>query len=116
SDSSTADPTPTDSTTADPAPSDSSDSASAEAPGPTTPPVPAGDPTPATQAGGSGPSGSYLVRPGDTLWGIAAAHLGPGADDAQVAAAWPRWYEANAETIGTDPDLILPGTRLTAPD
>ena len=109
-------PSPSDSSTGDPTTTDGTEDASAEAPGPTTPSVPAGDPAPATQAGGSGPSGSYLVQPGDTLWGIAAAHLGPGADDAQVAAAWPRWYEANAETIGTDPDLILPGTSLTAPD
>lgn len=58
----------------------------------------------------------YIVQPGDTLWAIAAAHLGPDADDAEIAAAWPRWYAANAPVIGSDPDLILPGTPLSEPD
>ncbi len=56
------------------------------------------------------------VRPGDCLWSIAAAHLPAGADDADVARAWPAWYTANAETIGADPDLLLPGQRLVVPD
>lgn len=58
---------------------------------------------------------TVVVQPGDTLWGIAASRL-PGADDASVAAEWPRWYAANAEVVGTDPDLLLPGTALVAPD
>lgn len=57
-----------------------------------------------------------VVQRGDTLWGIAARHLGPGATDAQVAAAWPRWYVANRFTIGPHPELILPGQRLQAPE
>jgi nucleoid-associated protein YgaU len=55
------------------------------------------------------------VRPGDTLWAIAARHLGPAASDAQIAAEWPRWYEMNRDAIGDDPDLILPGTELSPP-
>lgn len=55
------------------------------------------------------------VRPADTLWRIAAEHLPPGASDAAVAAAWPRWYAANRAVIGADPDLLHPGERLRAP-
>jgi len=57
-----------------------------------------------------------LVRPGDCLWDIVARHLGPGATDAQVAQAWPRWYAANRAVIGPDPNLIYPGQRLTPPE
>jgi hypothetical protein len=56
-----------------------------------------------------------VVLRGDTLWAIAERHLGPGASDAQVAAEWPRWHAANRSTIGADPDLLLPGQRLSAP-
>ncbi len=56
-----------------------------------------------------------VVHRGDTLWAIAARHLGPGATDAEVAAAWPGWYRANRGVIGDDPDVILPGQRLRAP-
>lgn len=58
---------------------------------------------------------SVVVRRGDTLWSIAAAHLGPDATDAEIALAWPRWHEANAAAIGTDPNALLPGTLLTPP-
>lgn len=58
---------------------------------------------------------AVLVRPGETLWGLAARHLGPGATAEQVAAAWPRWYAANRDVIGPDPDLIHPGQRLHPP-
>ncbi|HET7276937.1 MAG TPA: hypothetical protein VFJ22_02570, partial [Dermatophilaceae bacterium] len=53
-----------------------------------------------------------VVHRGDTLWDIAARHLGRDATDSAIAAEWPRWYEANRELIGGDPDLILPGQRL----
>lgn len=73
-------------------------------------------------AGGSGTSRSssadhrvVVVHRGDTLWAIAARHLGPAATDAQVAAEWPRWHAANRSTIGAEPDLILPGQRLVVP-
>lgn len=56
-----------------------------------------------------------VVRRGETLWSIAATHLGPGATDAEVAAAWPRWHAANSAVIGRDPHHLLPGTRLTPP-
>jgi hypothetical protein len=57
-----------------------------------------------------------VVRRGDSLWRIAARHLGAGASDAEVAAEWPRWWHANRREIGADPDLLVPGTRLTPPD
>ena len=56
-----------------------------------------------------------VVRRGDTLWAIAARALGPGASDADVAAEWPRWWQRNKPAIGENPDLLIPGTRLTAP-
>jgi hypothetical protein len=67
--------------------------------------------TPAAGARGDG----VVVRPGDSLWGIAAARLGPDSTAAQTAAAWPRWYAANRAVIGADPDLIKPGQRLAPP-
>lgn len=64
----------------------------------------------------SGERTAVTVRPGDTLWDIAAAHLGPHATDAEIARAWPRWYDANRAAVGSDPDLLLPGTVLVAPE
>ena len=52
-------------------------------------------------------TGSYVVRPGDTLSGIAAAFGTPG--------GWPALYAANREVIGPDPGLIRPGTTLALP-
>ncbi|WP_020142996.1 LysM peptidoglycan-binding domain-containing protein [Terracoccus sp. 273MFTsu3.1] len=55
------------------------------------------------------------VRRGDSLWTIAARHLGPDASDAQISREWPRWYAANREVVGDDPDLIIPGVQLRPP-
>lgn len=55
-----------------------------------------------------------VVRHGDSLWSLAAA-ADPGASDAQVARRWPHWYAINAEAIGPDPDLLIPGTSLKPP-
>lgn len=63
----------------------------------------------------SGEGREVVVRPGDSLWAIAARHLGPEASAQDVAEAWPRWYAANRDLIGPDPDLILPGQRLAVP-
>lgn len=57
-----------------------------------------------------------VVRRGDSLWSIAARHLGPQATVAQVAAEWPRWHAANRAVIGADPDMILPGMVLRPPE
>jgi len=61
------------------------------------------------------PARSVRVRPGDSLWLITAHRLGPGAEAADIAADWPRWYATNRAVIGDDPDLIRPGQVLTAP-
>jgi nucleoid-associated protein YgaU len=58
---------------------------------------------------------TVVVHRGDTLWAIAARHLGPGATAEEVAQAWPRWHESNRSVIGDDPDLLLPGQQLTPP-
>ncbi|MFC0484202.1 LysM peptidoglycan-binding domain-containing protein [Pseudarthrobacter scleromae] len=55
------------------------------------------------------------VHAGDTLWDIAARHLGPGVSDLDIALHWPRWYEANRKVIGQDPDVLLPGQILQPP-
>lgn len=82
---------------------------------------PAQQPSPAPD-GGLAPEPSRELRPaevvvkrGDTLWAIAARHLGASATDADVAMEWPRWYTANQAVIGDDPDLIFPGTILRPP-
>lgn len=59
---------------------------------------------------------TVVVRAGDSLWSIAAEHLGPLATDAEIAAHWPRWYERNRETIGSNPHLIIPGQVFEAPE
>ena len=56
-----------------------------------------------------------VVHRGDTLWELVRNHLGPGASDAEVAHAWPRWHDANRSIIGPDPGLLLPGQVLRAP-
>ena len=66
------------------------------------------------------PDPAVVVRPGDTLWGLAEQSLrdaGTAAPtDAQVAASWPAWWSANRDAVGDDPDLLQPGTRLSPPD
>lgn len=58
---------------------------------------------------------TVVVHRGDTLWSIAADHLGPDATDAQIDAAWRSWYAPNRAVIGDDPDRILPGQQLRSP-
>ena len=55
---------------------------------------------------------AITVRAGDSLWSIAAARLGPGADVSEIDAAWRELYAANRDAIGSDADLILPGLDL----
>ncbi|GAA3591717.1 hypothetical protein GCM10022223_02880 [Kineosporia mesophila] len=63
------------------------------------------------------PKGHHVVvKRGDTLWSIAAQHLGPGASDVAIAHEWPRWYQVNRHLIGADPHKLLPGERLRSPD
>ncbi|MGJ9373962.1 LysM peptidoglycan-binding domain-containing protein [Nesterenkonia sp. CF4.4] len=66
------------------------------------------------QRRGSEPE-QVVVRLGDSLWEIAAEHLGSDATDWEIAASWPQWYAANRDRIGDDPGIIHPGTILNAP-
>jgi murein DD-endopeptidase MepM/ murein hydrolase activator NlpD len=53
----------------------------------------------------AGKAEMYTVVHGDTLSGIAEEH--------DVTGGWHRLYSANRATVGSDPDLILPGQRLS---
>ncbi|MEU2775273.1 transglycosylase family protein [Streptomyces sp. NPDC007162] len=53
----------------------------------------------------AGKAEMYTVVRGDTLSGIADEH--------DVTGGWHRLYAANRATVGADPDLILPGQRLS---
>jgi len=61
------------------------------------------------------PQEGVVVLRGDTLWSIAARHLGPGATATEITAEWHRWLSANRDVIGADPNLILPGQELLPP-
>ena len=50
----------------------------------------------------------HVVKPGESLWRIAAAVTGDSRD-------WPALYRANRDQI-KDPALVYPGQRLTIPD
>ena len=60
-------------------------------------------------------TGEVVVLRGDSLWAIAARHLPADAGDDRIDAEWRRWYAANRDVIGPDPDFILPGQRLRPP-
>ncbi|MEW2611964.1 transglycosylase family protein [Streptomyces sp. NPDC047880] len=49
--------------------------------------------------------GAYIVGVGDSLWSIA--------DSLDVSGGWHELYESNEKSVGADPDLILPGEKLT---
>ncbi|NYG60467.1 hypothetical protein BJ980_003390 [Nocardioides daedukensis] len=57
----------------------------------------------------------HTVQPGDSLWGLAESRLAPGADDSEITRAWRQIWAANRHLIGSDPDLIHPGTTLDLP-
>jgi hypothetical protein len=59
--------------------------------------------------------GAVTVVRGDTLWSLAAAHLGPAASGEEVARAWPRWYELNRHVLADGPHRLLPGQQLLVP-
>ncbi|MBA0049924.1 LysM peptidoglycan-binding domain-containing protein [Streptomyces sp. AJS327] len=50
-------------------------------------------------------AGSHRVVSGDTLHTIAESR--------DLRGGWERLYEANRKTVGSDPDLIYPGQKLT---
>jgi nucleoid-associated protein YgaU len=74
--------------------------------------------TPAGHSPSDEPGERVVVR-GDCLWHIAAdsllGQLGRLPSDGEVAAAVDAWWHTNADVIGPDPDLLLPGQVLRAP-
>jgi murein DD-endopeptidase MepM/ murein hydrolase activator NlpD len=56
----------------------------------------------------AGRTDMYTVVRGDSLSGIADAR--------DVEGGWQSLYAANRSTVGSDPDLIMPGQRLRMPD
>ncbi|MCI3931172.1 transglycosylase family protein [Streptomyces sp. AN091965] len=54
--------------------------------------------------GAERPAGTYTVRSGDNLSAIADSH--------DLDGGWTDLYAGNKKTVGSDPDLILPGQRL----
>ncbi|PRZ38584.1 hypothetical protein CLV47_12051 [Antricoccus suffuscus] len=58
---------------------------------------------------------TIAAHPGDCLWSLAEAHLGYGATIAEISSEVDRWWDANAEVIGGDPDLLFPGQVLVVP-
>jgi hypothetical protein len=57
----------------------------------------------------------HVVAPGECLWAIAHARLGPSATNQAVDAGWRAIYAANRAAIGDDPGLIHPGLVLALP-
>ncbi|WP_405719538.1 transglycosylase family protein [Streptomyces sp. NBC_00046] len=79
----------------------------AKAPGRTAQGKPAAKPksAPATPTTVPGKGESYTVARGDSLSAIAATE--------RVRGGWQHLYAQNREVVGDDPDLILPGQRLS---
>ncbi|RYV50177.1 LysM peptidoglycan-binding domain-containing protein [Pengzhenrongella frigida] len=128
--------TPSEPTTSTPAPTASASAPTAGAPVPTAsapaptastsaPAAGAPEPTasasdPAVGASESPPDPAaaeqrVTVQAGDSLWRIAADHLALDASDADIAVAWPAWFETNRAVVGDDPHQIHPGQVLSAP-
>lgn len=70
---------------------------------PTTPPKPSEPSTPPAPSTGD----KYTVVSGDTLSKIATAK--------NVDGGWPALYSANKSVVGSNPNLIFPGQKLTIP-
>lgn len=61
---------------------------------------------------------AYTVAPGDSLWKIAKSVLAGFFDPptgSQITELWKDIYRMNRETIGDDPNLIIPGQVLSIP-
>jgi nucleoid-associated protein YgaU len=63
---------------------------------------------PAVSAGSDQPN-SYTIRSGDCLWNIAKNQLGD-------ATKWQEIYKLNVDKLGSNPDLIYPGTSIQLPN
>jgi TolB protein len=58
---------------------------------------------------------SVIVKPGDSLWSISEERLGPEAPPQRVYDHTYQIYALNRNLIGSDPDLIFAGQRLSLP-
>ena len=102
---------------------------SSTGPAPDWPASPTDLPLPDRSADRAGPApdwpgvasgaGSHVVVRGECLWHIASDRLlaqhGRTPTNGEVAASTRAWWQANAEVIGPDPDLLLPGQVLSPP-
>src|SRR5208283_2326028 len=59
-------------------------------------------------AGADAPQSDYTIRSGDCLWNIAKDKLGD-------ATKWSDIFKLNSDTLGSNPDLIHPGTTIHLP-
>jgi resuscitation-promoting factor RpfA len=69
---------------------------------PATTPVATTTGTSSTNTGSGNGNGNYTVRSGDTLGAIAAAH----------GTTWQALYTVNRATVGSNPNVIVPGELL----
>lgn len=108
-------------TVPDPAPPETAPPAPGPSPAPAEPPPPAPAAPPPSPAPGT--PAQHVVGPGDSLWTIAAAHLGhaTGRDaaalaESEVAAHWARVVEVNRDALRSgNPNLIYAGEVLELP-
>jgi Tol biopolymer transport system component len=61
------------------------------------------------------PERTVIVKPGDSLWSISEQRLGPQASPQRVYDHADQMYALNRKLIGSDPDLIFAGQRLSLP-
>jgi len=61
------------------------------------------------------PERTVIVKPGDSLWSISEQRLGPEASPQRVYEHTYQMYALNRKLIGSDPDLIFVGQRLSLP-
>ncbi|MFD2082039.1 LysM domain-containing protein [Actinopolymorpha cephalotaxi] len=73
------------------------------------------DPVTRAPVRGADSQQQVVVKRGDNLWNIAKQHLPENAGNAEINREWHRWYDANRQVIGDNPDLIQPGQILTPP-
>ena len=61
------------------------------------------------------PERTVIVKPCDSLWSISEQRLGPEASPQRVYDHTLQMYALNRKRIGSDPDLIFVGQRLSLP-
>jgi Tol biopolymer transport system component len=61
------------------------------------------------------PERTVIVKPGDSLWSISEERLGQEASSQRVYDYTFQMYALNRKIIGSDPDLIFAGQRLSLP-